>query len=82
MAAEIVTSSIVTTDIVTRSRALVPPVPSCPSARQYLLPSQEDHDGTLVSEELGHSCDMEAAKVVVAALFIMFVSGRYCRYCR
>ena len=77
MAAEIVTSS-----IVTRSRALVPPVPSCPSARQYLLPSQEDHDGTLVSEELGHSCDMEAVKVVVAALFIMFVSGRYFRYCR
>ena len=75
-------AEIVTTDIVTRSRALVPPVPSCPSARQYLLPSQEDHDGTLVSEELGHSCDMEAAKVVVAALFIMFVSGRYCRYCR
>ena len=35
-------------DIVTRSRALVPPVPSCPSARQYLLPSQEEH-GTLVS---------------------------------
>ena len=75
-------AEIVTTDIVTRSRALVPPVPSCPSARQYLLPSQEDHDGTLVSEELGHSCDMEAAKVVVAALFIMFVSGRYFRYCR
>ena len=75
-------AEIVTTDIVTRSRALVPPVPSCPSARQYLLPSQEDHGGTLVSEELGHSCDMEAAKVVVAALFIMFVSGRYFRYCR
>ena len=72
-------AEIVTTDIVTRSRALVPPVPSCPSARQYLLPSQEDHDGTLVSEELGHSCDMEAAKVVVAALFIMFVSGGYFR---
>ena len=72
-------AEIVTTDIVTRSRALVPPVPSCPSARQYLLPSQEDHDGTLVSEELVQSGDMEAAKVVVAALFLMFVSGRHCR---